>query len=528
MMKVASLALLLLHVRNVYSQDTCSGERLNFAAPDAGSCQNWECQRTETKVYPDDFAILNEVANYQCPSSGKRVIISNGIPDHDVVLWNNFDACVIPWAVEIPLYPEVATSQTEIPVRGMIAMALNGVPSYGAQESDSLNAVEGDAADAKSANFWYGHTGADSNWHIHAPYMGYETADSTTHLGYVMDGFPIYGPMAEASELDECNGRYVNGYYQYHVRDLDQVDGDADYCNGSNPNNNWNYILGCYSGTIGTAVDSNTYVLDDDCFLDETPAIGGTTPAPTTATACADSTTLAYDDNSNKDCAWVGTKPNRRCSNEWNGFLLSDYCPVSCSTCDSVTPAPSSGGGSTPPPTPGPTPSPTTAPPTVSAPTTSAGCVTGDAWTDDSGTTCVWYETNEDPGCPVWSWYPGANGLTAGEACCHCSETTAPGTCSTGDAWLDDLGFGCTWYEDNEDPGCPVWSWYPGENDLTAGEACCHCSETCSTGDAWTDDSGTTCTWYETNEEPGCPVWSWYPGENGLTAGEACCHCGAN
>ena len=32
------------------------------------------------------------------------------------------------------------------------------------------------------------------------------------------DGFPIYGPLSDDSSLDSCNGRTVNGSYQYHVR----------------------------------------------------------------------------------------------------------------------------------------------------------------------------------------------------------------------------------------------------------------------------------------------------------------------
>jgi hypothetical protein len=38
---------------------------------------------------------------YQCPSSGKRVIISNGIPDHDVTLQSPSGPCEIYWAVEV-------------------------------------------------------------------------------------------------------------------------------------------------------------------------------------------------------------------------------------------------------------------------------------------------------------------------------------------------------------------------------------------------------------------------------------------
>ena len=143
---------------------TCSGVRTRFAAPSTAQCmESWANSRQETKLYPNDFDILNKVEIYTCPSSGKRVILSNGIPDHKVTLQNNMAPCEVNWAVEMPLYPEKANSNTEVPIRGMIAMALNGVPAYGPQESDDNNAVEG-MAGVQGARFWYGHTGGNLAW----------------------------------------------------------------------------------------------------------------------------------------------------------------------------------------------------------------------------------------------------------------------------------------------------------------------------------------------------------------------------
>ena len=174
----------------------------------------------------------------------------------------------------MPLNPTVATSRTEVPIRGMIAMAINGVPAFGPQEADSNNAVNGNGV--PGARFWYGHAGG-ATWHVHNPQMGEETVSSDKLLGYAMDGFPIYGPLDDdsVSQLDPCNGIFNdNGSYQYHVRRIDQVDGDLEYCNGNSPETNWNYILGCYSGSVDDSevYDSTSYTLDDDCFVDGTPA----------------------------------------------------------------------------------------------------------------------------------------------------------------------------------------------------------------------------------------------------------------
>jgi hypothetical protein len=81
---------------------TCTGVVTMFPAPSEGSCLPWSDQEMEEKIYPDDFQdILNKVEIYQCPSSGKRVIISNGIPDHDVTLQSPSGPCEINWAIEV-------------------------------------------------------------------------------------------------------------------------------------------------------------------------------------------------------------------------------------------------------------------------------------------------------------------------------------------------------------------------------------------------------------------------------------------
>jgi hypothetical protein len=66
-----------------------------------------------------------------------------------------------------------------------------------------------------------------------------------------MDGFPNFGPLSDDLLLDPCNGIIGgNGNYRCHVRSIHQVDPDLEYCNGSSPETNWNYVLGCYSGSM--------------------------------------------------------------------------------------------------------------------------------------------------------------------------------------------------------------------------------------------------------------------------------------
>ena len=61
---------------------------------------NW--QSGGSYEYPADFeGILNDVKIYQCPTSDKRVIISNAIPDHSVQQNNPNSPCEIMYAVEV-------------------------------------------------------------------------------------------------------------------------------------------------------------------------------------------------------------------------------------------------------------------------------------------------------------------------------------------------------------------------------------------------------------------------------------------
>mmetsp|Transcript_20346 Transcript_20346/g.56601 ORF Transcript_20346/g.56601 Transcript_20346/m.56601 type:complete len:429 (+) Transcript_20346:200-1486(+) len=277
------LMLLSLMTRSAVAQtDNCSGVSLSYSTTSSDSCVDWsERSVGDVLAYPDDFdGLTSQVAIYTCPTSDKRVIISNGVPDHTVTIVNtNNVLCEYNWAVEIPLNPvENEEGLREVPIRGMIAMAVNGVPAYGPQESDSLNAVEVSESTKSGAGFWYGHAGADNSWHVHNPNMGKETVTSDDFLGYSMDGFPIYGPLDDDTLLDACNGiTNDDGSYQYHVRTFEQVDEDLDYCNGDSPATNWNYILGCYKGTPddSKAYVSTTYTLPSDCVLEST------TPSPT-------------------------------------------------------------------------------------------------------------------------------------------------------------------------------------------------------------------------------------------------------
>ncbi|KAK1738746.1 hypothetical protein QTG54_010776 [Skeletonema marinoi] len=119
-------------------------------------------------------------------------------------------------------------------------------------------------------------------------------------------------------------------------------------------------------------------------------------------------------------------------------------------------------------------------------------------------------------------------------------------TCIDTPGWSDIDNFPCSWYEEHDATGCPIygdsfpWKFKDGVihepfGDGTANQNCCHCknavptprpTSSCS-GDTpdWEDVDHYTCAWYEANDAPGCPRYgNAYEGGLGV-ANENCCWC---
>jgi len=204
-------------------------------------------------------------------AQAERMMQSNGIPEH-FVIHNGFPMCEITWSVSVPQQPHVIMGPCNydwpgpheamcpnpypLPQDSPIGYALNGVPIWGAVLSDGSNAVEGPEPVP-----CYGHESRTGMWHYHHPILGCNNAaNQETLFGYAADGFPIYGPFSGSKAdvddiIDKCNGQA--GSYRYHMRTLVQVDERMPYQDDStdprNPmatavHNNWNYVLGCFSG----------------------------------------------------------------------------------------------------------------------------------------------------------------------------------------------------------------------------------------------------------------------------------------
>lgn len=139
------------------------------------------------------------------------------------------------YTFKIPAKPVQASTHAATPL-GPIGVSLNGVPffnQYAGPNQPLTNEVV-------SFDQWWGHPapGGDYHYHVEPLYLTIVKASKTALLGFLLDGFPVYGPKENGntvsnSDLDAYHGHvgvtaeYPNGIYHYHITDTDP------YINGS-------------------------------------------------------------------------------------------------------------------------------------------------------------------------------------------------------------------------------------------------------------------------------------------------------
>jgi YHYH protein len=138
---------------------------------------------------------------------------------------------------KIPLTPAVNSSHSATPL-GPIGIALNGVALFNQYAGPNNQALTGEIA---SFDKYYGHPQQSGMYHYHVEPVYLTTVKFTKSslIGFLLDGFPVYGPQEEngttitSSALDVYHGHthatidYPNGIYHYHFTE------DAPYLNGN-------------------------------------------------------------------------------------------------------------------------------------------------------------------------------------------------------------------------------------------------------------------------------------------------------
>ena len=199
-------------------------------------------------------------------SDGTYITIkSNGMPDHKSIYYATSNALYEEFSgktfgdftfhknpnsivsqsltFKIPLNPKEAANHAATPL-GAIGVALNGIPlfnQYAGPNQPLTNEI-------MSFDQYWGHPQATGQYHYHLEplYLTTVKATRSSLMGFLLDGFPVYGPEEDGKKvtnamLDAYHGHshattdYPNGIYHYHITDADP------YINGSG-----------YFGTPGT------------------------------------------------------------------------------------------------------------------------------------------------------------------------------------------------------------------------------------------------------------------------------------
>ncbi|MBD2702494.1 YHYH protein [Spirosoma sp. BT702] len=135
---------------------------------------------------------------------------------------------------KIPMNPAVDASHASTP-GGPIGVSLNGVPffnQYAAMSAPLTNEID-------SFDQYGGHPQQQGQYHYHIePTYLTKAKGKDVLLGFLLDGFPVYGPTENGktvtnASLDKYHGHthattdYPNGIYHYHITSEDP------YLNGS-------------------------------------------------------------------------------------------------------------------------------------------------------------------------------------------------------------------------------------------------------------------------------------------------------
>jgi YHYH protein len=145
------------------------------------------------------------------------------------------------YTFKIPLNP-IAAAVSQPTALGAIGVSLNGIPFYNQYAGPNQPLTN----EVRSFDQWWGHPTGNGNYHYHVEptYLTTVKASRSALLGFLLDGFPVYGPEENGTGvtgLDAYHGHshtttdYPNGIYHYHVTNTDP------YINGSG-----------YYGTPGT------------------------------------------------------------------------------------------------------------------------------------------------------------------------------------------------------------------------------------------------------------------------------------
>lgn len=179
---------------------------------------------------------------------GDNVVIrATGVPDHKSVYFASTDSRYEPYTgtnknfssngfqiveqqltFRIPVNPKAATTHASTPL-GPIGIAVNGVPIFNQYNGQNRPLT----VEINSFDQYNGHPQQTGQYHYHVEPLGITQKNGSSALiGFLLDGFPVYGPIENGkritnADLDELHGHvgatadYPKGIYHYHVTNED-------------------------------------------------------------------------------------------------------------------------------------------------------------------------------------------------------------------------------------------------------------------------------------------------------------------
>ncbi len=207
---------------------------------------------TGTAAVPDVFKKFNSTVTIS--SDGSTITLKcDGVPDHKSCYFQNTDSryqayngtntafsknpnyiSTKSYTFKIPASPAVNAAHEATPL-GPIGVAINGVPIYNQYAGPNQPLT----SEINSFDQYNGHPDQSYSYHYHVEPL-YITLNNTKSalIGFLLDGFPVYGPLENgktlvSADLDTYHGHtsattdYPNGIYHYHIT------ADAPYINGS-------------------------------------------------------------------------------------------------------------------------------------------------------------------------------------------------------------------------------------------------------------------------------------------------------
>lgn len=181
--------------------------------------------------------------NVSLDGNGRRIITGNALPNHPTGIFpitpgsiayqydrnpNIITEHVILY--DFPALPKIATTPSCLPF-GPSGISLSGSAIY-----HGASTLGNDAAAHEILDRFGGHTDGTQRYHYHFPakdlqeHIHPHTSGHSAIMGYMLDGFGIYGPYGEegkllsSKDLDECHGHthpvlwdgVMTNIYHYH------------------------------------------------------------------------------------------------------------------------------------------------------------------------------------------------------------------------------------------------------------------------------------------------------------------------